>query len=106
MRYRHDPEGTRLPIKLDATTNGEFAPVPLAPVHREANERARAAAAEQQVERCEVEDGGGAFGGGVRAEVENAKALLSPAGLDWRAEERAIQTVDGMTVPGRKAFPS
>ena len=30
MRYRHDPDGTRLPIKLDATTNGEFAPIPLA----------------------------------------------------------------------------
>src|SRR5258708_28648639 len=24
-----DPEGTRLPIKLDSTSNGEFAPVPL-----------------------------------------------------------------------------
>src|SRR5678810_1067915 len=31
---RHDPHGTRLPIKLDTTTNGEFAPVPLSPVHR------------------------------------------------------------------------
>jgi hypothetical protein len=36
MRYRNDPDGTRLPIKLDATTNGEFAPIPLAPVHRHA----------------------------------------------------------------------
>jgi len=36
MRYRNDPEGTRLPIKLDATTNGEFAPIPLAAVHRHA----------------------------------------------------------------------
>ncbi len=34
MRYRHDPDGTRLPIKLDSTTNGEFAPIPLARVHR------------------------------------------------------------------------
>jgi uncharacterized protein len=34
MRYRNDPDGTRLPIKLDATTNGEFAPIPLSPVHR------------------------------------------------------------------------
>ena len=34
MRYHNDPDGTRLPIKLDPTTNGEFAPVPLAPVHR------------------------------------------------------------------------
>jgi hypothetical protein len=31
-----DPDGTRLPIKLDATTNGEFAPIPLEPVHRRA----------------------------------------------------------------------
>jgi hypothetical protein len=25
MRYRHDPEGLRLPVKIDATSNGEFA---------------------------------------------------------------------------------
>src|SRR5207249_9492592 len=31
---QYDPDGTRLPIKLDTTTNGEFAPIPLAPVHR------------------------------------------------------------------------
>jgi predicted TIM-barrel fold metal-dependent hydrolase len=39
-----DPEGKRLPIKLDTTTNGEFAPVPLEPVHhairRHAHEQA------------------------------------------------------------------
>ncbi len=34
MKYRHDPEGLRLPVKLDTTSNGEFVPVPLAPVHR------------------------------------------------------------------------
>ena len=44
MRYGHDPDGLRLPIKLDATTNGEFAPVPLAPVHRHAKALAHAAA--------------------------------------------------------------
>lgn len=33
----HDPDGLLLPIKLDSTSNGEFAPVPLAPVHRQAN---------------------------------------------------------------------
>ncbi len=32
-----DPEGKRLPIKLDTTTNGEFAPVALSPANREAN---------------------------------------------------------------------
>src|SRR5687767_5125546 len=32
-----DPDGRRLPIKLDSTTNGEFAPVPLSPANREAN---------------------------------------------------------------------
>ncbi|MBD8527247.1 amidohydrolase family protein [Pseudomarimonas arenosa] len=37
MRKQHDPEGLRLPIKLDSTSNGEFAPVPLEPVHRRAN---------------------------------------------------------------------
>jgi hypothetical protein len=44
MRYLHDPDGTRLPIKLDTTTNGEFAPIPLAPVHCQANRIALAAA--------------------------------------------------------------
>src|SRR5688500_13355956 len=29
MRFRHDPDGRRLPIKVDTTTNGEFAPIPL-----------------------------------------------------------------------------
>ena len=45
MRYHHDPEGVRLPIKLDTTTNGEFAPIPLEPVHREAKQHALEAAA-------------------------------------------------------------
>ena len=44
MRYRNDPDGTRLPIKLDTTTNGEFAPIPLALVHRRARSLAHAAA--------------------------------------------------------------
>jgi predicted TIM-barrel fold metal-dependent hydrolase len=32
-----DPEGKRLPIKLDTTSNGEFVPVPLSPANRAAN---------------------------------------------------------------------
>jgi uncharacterized protein len=36
MATRHDPDGTRLPIKLDTTSNGEFAPVPLALEHHHA----------------------------------------------------------------------
>ncbi len=44
MRYRHDPEGSRLPIKLDTTTNGEFAPVALEPYHEAAIAHAHAAA--------------------------------------------------------------
>ena len=32
-----DPEGRRLPIKLDTTSNGEFVPVPLSSANREAN---------------------------------------------------------------------
>ena len=40
-----DPEGTRLPIKLDSTSNGEFAPVPLWPANLEANRLAHEAAA-------------------------------------------------------------
>ncbi|HEX9181773.1 MAG TPA: amidohydrolase family protein [Burkholderiales bacterium] len=44
MRSAVDPEGRRLPIKLDSTSNGEFAPVPLSPANREANRLAHAAA--------------------------------------------------------------
>ena len=29
MPQNFDPEGKRLPIKLDSTSNGEFAPIPL-----------------------------------------------------------------------------
>jgi predicted TIM-barrel fold metal-dependent hydrolase len=38
--FRNDPDGLRLPVKLDATSNGEFAPIPLGAVHRLANETA------------------------------------------------------------------
>ncbi len=40
-----DPEGRRLPIKLDSTSNGEFAPVPLWPANLEAKRLAHEAAA-------------------------------------------------------------
>ena len=39
-RSLHDPEGMRLPIKLDSTSNGEFAPVPLEPIHHHARDLA------------------------------------------------------------------
>ncbi|WBY02908.1 amidohydrolase family protein [Ramlibacter tataouinensis] len=41
---RHDSDGRRLPIKLDSTSNGEVAPVPLEPVHLHANALAHQAA--------------------------------------------------------------
>jgi hypothetical protein len=37
MKHIVDPEGLRLPIKLDTTSNGEFEPVPLSPANRAAN---------------------------------------------------------------------
>jgi predicted TIM-barrel fold metal-dependent hydrolase len=40
MRYSNDPEGLRLPVKLDTASNGEFEPVPLAPVHHQARQLA------------------------------------------------------------------
>jgi predicted TIM-barrel fold metal-dependent hydrolase len=39
-----DPEGRRLPIKLDSTSNGEFVPVPLSASNRAANRLAHEAA--------------------------------------------------------------
>src|SRR5687767_1552818 len=49
MTYRIDPAGTRLPIKLDSTSNGEFEPLPLSPInwldkrlaHEKASENAK-----------------------------------------------------------------
>jgi hypothetical protein len=46
MQSAFDPLGTRLPIKLDPTSNGEFAPIPLAPVHDYANRIAHQRAGE------------------------------------------------------------
>ncbi len=36
MRFANDPEGLRLPIKIDTASNGEYAPIPLSPVHHRA----------------------------------------------------------------------
>ena len=37
--FRTDPDGTRLPIKLDSTSNGEFEPIPLSATNRAANSK-------------------------------------------------------------------
>ena len=46
MKHIIDPEGVRLPIKLDTTSNGEFAPAPLSPMNRAGNRLAHKAATE------------------------------------------------------------
>ena len=46
MTYIHDPDGQRLPIKLDTTSNGEFQPLALDAVNRQANGFAQARATE------------------------------------------------------------
>ena len=46
MRSIHDPDGTRLPIKLDSTSNGEYEPIALDAGARLANEMAQHAAGE------------------------------------------------------------
>ena len=47
-----DPEGTRLPIKLDSTSNGEFEPVSLGAVNRAANRLAHEAASDNAKRRA------------------------------------------------------
>ncbi|MGY8962926.1 MAG: hypothetical protein ACKVKT_05150 [Rhodospirillales bacterium] len=42
--FQNDPDGTRLPIKVDTTSNGEFMPRPLSEANLEANKRALIAA--------------------------------------------------------------
>ena len=44
MKYRFDPEGRRLPIKLDSTSNAEYAPIPLERHNELANAMAQDAA--------------------------------------------------------------
>ena len=46
MRPGNDPEGERLPIKIDSTSNGEFAPIPLDARQREGNRLASLNAAD------------------------------------------------------------
>jgi len=46
MKHRNDPDGNRLPIKLDTTTNGEFLPEPLEKRHHQANALAQTQASE------------------------------------------------------------
>ena len=40
MSNRHDPEGLRLPVKIDSTSNGEFEPVPLSETNIAGNQLA------------------------------------------------------------------
>ncbi len=40
MKQRHDPDGLRLPIKIDSTSNGEFQPIAISKANREANKLA------------------------------------------------------------------
>ena len=47
MTSVHDPDGIRLPIKIDATSNGEYLPIPLDHYAQLANGLALEAATEQ-----------------------------------------------------------
>ncbi|EPC00392.1 hypothetical protein L861_14050 [Litchfieldella anticariensis FP35 = DSM 16096] len=51
MNQQHDPEGQRLPVKLDTTTNGEFSPIPLGPEHHYAKRLAEERASDN-ARRC------------------------------------------------------
>ena len=46
MKFRNDPDGARLPVKIGPTSNGEFVPVPLDSVSRGANRLAHQLAGE------------------------------------------------------------
>ena len=46
MAFKFDPDGKRLPIKLDSTSNGEFVPIPLDAANRRANQLAQTWASE------------------------------------------------------------
>ena len=50
---RFDPQGRRLPVKLDSTSNGEYEPIPLEPHNQQANVLAQAAV-DQQARRLKL----------------------------------------------------
>ena len=52
-RYRHDPDGARLPVKIDTTSNGEFTPQPLQTYEEIALEAAQRAAGQNAARRGE-----------------------------------------------------
>jgi hypothetical protein len=64
VAQRIDAEGRRLPIKLDSTSNGEFAPIPLTRANRHANHLAH-----EQADRCTK-----------RLNIPRRKFLLSSCG--------------------------
>ncbi|MGE5779408.1 MAG: amidohydrolase family protein [Hyphomicrobiales bacterium] len=51
MPFNFDPEGKRLPIKLDSTSNGEFLPIPLDAINQRANRLAQTWATEHAKKR-------------------------------------------------------
>ena len=51
MPLSFDPEGKRLPIKLDSTSNGEFMPIPLDAINVRANQLAQRSASENAKRR-------------------------------------------------------
>ena len=51
MPLGSDPEGKRLPIKLDSTSNGAFVPIPLDATNRRANQLAQRSASENAKRR-------------------------------------------------------
>ncbi len=51
MPQMSDPEGKRLPIKLDSTSNGEFEPIPIDAANRRANRLAQEWASENSRRR-------------------------------------------------------
>ena len=53
MKFRNDPEGVRLPVKLDCATNGEFTPTPL-PRHLEHMNRIALERADEHARRLRV----------------------------------------------------
>ena len=83
MTHRNDPDGTRLPIKVDSTSNGEFAPIPLSRTNELANHLAMDRAARHAERRgvnrrrflissCGAASGGHATSGGCFQEISSA----------------------------------
>jgi predicted TIM-barrel fold metal-dependent hydrolase len=107
-RYRHDPEGERLPVKIDTTSNGEFTPQPLKTYEEIALQRAQEAATQNAARRGQGRRdymvGCSAVAATLLALNESARARGRAGGFYDLAEETALDEAAAEAVLAGEEF--